>query len=1083
MSTSKTLNPEQRAIVEAPLGVPLKVVAGAGTGKTETLKSRFLHLVERHGIAPDRILTVTFTDRAAAEMRQRIEGGLGTASSAEAAPALYIHTFHSLCARILRDHCYEASLPPDHAVLDELQSAERLERLLQRLLGGELESDEDLSLARLLDLGVRDLNGVGKTIRSAIKKAKSHGWTPDEFRDRMLAACDRFWQALPSPDNPPAPDDVFEEVRNGLCRAGLSRTGPDAGDKGNEVRKLYHGTASPPITSEALRERFEREARSERTAVRLCAAAYRVYQAGLEEQGLLDFDDQILRTVRLLSENDDLRQEYRARFEYVLVDEFQDTSPVQMELIRLLARPEPCATPCERRSTCGGLRLTNVMIVGDKKQSIYAFRNARKENLDDLIPCTGRDVVHELTRNYRSGPAVIQVANIVARAVEPADPDLICEVSHDAIVVRGPDFPSGGGISAEAARDAESAYIAERIRALVDGGEFAYGDIAVLVRGKTRFPSLKRAFDARRIPYVSLGGLGFFSEPLVRDALATLRLISDPCDDLSLIRLLTRPPVGLTDRQLFLLHAWEPREQAEEGVPRPALPLILRLRECLETVGPCEPELAPCLPAVRELLARLGDWAPLRHTAPARELLEGVIGCPAFLQGRSPAELVGWPTCQRILEGVLAEAEEAGDDDLQGFLRRIHLYEGLGEVDVPSPDPAEPEAVRVLTAHKAKGLEFPVVFLPTAAAGNSERDAWTFDDAWGLVPSRIWGSTSLKGLLFRRLSPRSEAEEEEERRLFYVGVTRARQRLFLSSTKTENHPYAELIQALADLRNETDLVLPESPRRGEALRIPAPAGRPLPLEPTEPAVPRVVRTSFTQLDTMLACPVRFIIQHVWGLPELGDALGPGGQAAGSAFHHLVADFLRQPFPSAQDDAALRRALADLGIEGGTAMEALISRWQSFRQSRWATLRPDPADIERRIEWIQTTPQGCRAIVTGFIDLVHRSNGAVEVVDFKTHRDLTEADRQRYAVQLSLYAWALSAELGAAEIGRRLVWVRESGVEEFETPPVDEAALVSLLEQRVEMERMRELPPKPDDAPCDWCTASAMCPYGQMTDGK
>jgi len=433
---------------------------------------------------------------------------------------------------------------------------------------------------------------------------------------------------------------------------------------------------------------------------------------------------------------------------------------------------------------------------------------------------------------------------------------------------------------------------------------------------------------------------------------------------------------------------------------------------------------------------------------------------------------------------VLIEAEDAGEDDLQGFLRRIDLYQGAGEQNLPSPEPGDIDAVRVLTAHKAKGLEFPVVFLPFSPGDGGKRDGWSFDDTWGLIPGDVWGTASIKRLLYQRLSPRREADKEEDQRLFYVGVTRARNRLVVSSTREKEHPYAHHLEALSGLEVETAFDPSETPTRGELPRMRAPERPPAAWEPETLPVPRVVRTSFTELDSMLSCPVRFFIQRIWGLPDL--AASPqttGGQALGTAFHRLVADYLRAPFDPRSDTARARAALEDAGPISPALEEALLARWRSFRASRFAGLRPQAEDVERAIEWSVPTRPGTKAVVTGYIDLVDRGGAYIEVVDFKTHRELTETDRERYAIQLSLYARALSAELGTADVGRRLVWVHEGGVEEFDAPLVDEAALVGLLEQRVEMERMRELPPKPDGAPCEWCSASAMCPYKHMTDDR
>jgi len=1090
----RELNPEQRAIVEAPLGCPLKVVAGAGTGKTETLKSRFVYLVTALGMDAARVLAVTFTNKAAAEMRERIEAALRDAGQ-DPPPDLYIHTFHSLCARLLHDHCYEAQLPPDHTLLDEIGQQERLDGFFDRVLAGEFERVADLAMANILSVGVDDLGVVRETVKSAIGMAKTHGLRPAELRDRLLDQSARFFASLPT----------AEEVLGltgrqdipGLVVSRLKQSGFDVGlpaDRAvlNSVQKIYYadlrGKGRPHDDTDQV---AGTQADCERVMARLCAAAYAQYQRELHGAGMLDFDDLILRTVGLLRRNDRVRRHYRDLFEYVLVDEFQDTSPVQMDLIRLLARSEPCTLDCARPGGCDGRRLTNVLVVGDRKQSIYAFRNARRDNIDLLIPCDDEAVRRSLVRNYRSGPAIIDLANGVAADVEPGDPPLITESAVDALVLRGPDFGAieDKKVPVAEARAAESTYIAEGIQSLVRGeegpGDIGYGDIAVLVRTGKGFAALKDAFDERSIPYVSLGGLGFFEEPMVRDVLGLLHVIENPFDSLSLARVLLRPPYLLTDRQLYLVGS-EPGVvlDDEEAAGRRSRPLFDTLADVVLSSdgGGRSPEERAELPLgkLRDLAGRVIELRARRHAMTAREAFEAVVDRDVFLQGRLASELATWPRSRLLFERVLDQLEAVDERRLRDLTDRLSYYERGGGSDLPAPDDETVgDAVRVLTIHRAKGLEFRVVFLPVQRMRSRGDRYWRIDPKWGLIPGKILGRESVKRVLYKALAPRQDEDAAEERRLHYVAVTRPREMLITTSS-AEEHPYGGYFERA---EREESCPLPAEPARGDPIPVHAPLPRRVLQREVELPAPRVLTASFTALSELAECPVRYFIRRRWGLdmPTDDDTVEDGGSAIGRAFHTAVARHYLGPVEPRARRQMLRAELDAAGGLMARDLPRLTALFDAFLGSEWAALKPPADHVERPFRWFTASPSGTYVALSGYIDLIHEDGHGVHVLDLKTHRELTpEKAEQQYALQLHIYEEALKSEGFATPAACSLLHVTEAGVTLLPMSDAGSAPtrdrLSGLLEQLVEVSAMRRIPSRPESAPCDRCTFGTLCPY-------
>lgn len=615
------LNPEQRAAVEHGAG-PLLVLAGAGTGKTRVIAHRIAALVGR-GARPSRILAVTFTNKAADEMRERVRALLpGPASR-----GMTISTFHALCLRILREEHAAAGLPPGFGICDEGDRLALARRILRELPAG--------------GLGMRPAAFV-----ALVSRAKGAG------------------------------------------------VGPDAVASGG-------GEGEGP----------------------LFARAYRRYEETLRRQGLLDFDDLLLRAVQLLRAASDVRRRQAGRFDHLLVDEFQDTNGHQAEILRLLAEGH-----------------ANVCVVGDDDQSIYAWRGARVENLLSFGRRFPGAAVVRLERNYRSAPPILQAASLLIRHNRRRRAKRLVPVVRGGEPVRYRSFPDD-------ASEAEG--VADEILGRVRRGARP-SEHAVLYRTNPQSRPFEQALRARAVPCVVIGGISYFDRKEVRDLLAYLRILRNPDDDAAWLRVLNVPARGVGDASAERIVAEASRAGAPvarvlagadalPGIPAAARRGIAALRAAVEDLRGIAAR-RPLSRAVEALVERVGYRAEVEAEADGPE--DRLVRMNAVSDlARAAEQYERRAGAAAGLSGFLDESALIGDDrgDKERRLAR--------------------DAVVLITLHSAKGLEFPRVYLSGAEEG--------------LLPHAKSVEQGAAGVA-------------EERRLCYVGVTRAMRSLTL--TAALSHP-------------------------------------------------------------------------------------------------------------------------------------------------------------------------------------------------------------------------------------------------------------------------------------------------------
>src|SRR5450756_517848 len=608
-----SLSTEQAAAAHAGPEGAFLIAAGPGTGKTFTATERFCWLVEQ-GVAPDRILTVTFSDRAAEELRQRIARELG-ARRPELGPEVldgaWIGTFHGTCARLLDEFAYLVGAPRELRVLDETGQRLFEQHLIARLRSGAAAPlDPDAFTA----LSVEDLDDLLRSGLRFLLKLKGRGITPDRFRERALEL--HADQAVASPN----------------------------GAGGNDG---WH---------------------AELEAIGVLYLVYRTYEDALHAEGLRDFDDLILEVIDAMERVPEFRRRCRERFRYLLVDEFQDTNRIQLELIRLLAADN----------------FGNVAVVGDAKQSIYGWRDAEIENIRSRFP--GRRL--PLTHNRRSYQGILDCATDFIRR----DRDFATE--PELVATRGSgDRPVTVMMAPDSRTEARS--MAQAIRRLHVSGR-AFADIAVLAHSIRMLPrEFEDELRRQGIPYITSGGSGFFDRQEIKDVLALLRLTDNPMDDGALVRILQGPIVRLPDSGMYRLAS---RRSGRSG---------MRLRDCFDESGregfpEMDQKVASEAVHLVELTDRLGR---LRDALTVADILNRLLEESGYLRwAELRAQRDGGPRALLNLRKVFQLAGRFERDlSLAGIGDFVRHLDQVIDAELPvgeaAEESAEAEAVSVLTIH------------------------------------------------------------------------------------------------------------------------------------------------------------------------------------------------------------------------------------------------------------------------------------------------------------------------------------------------------------------------------------------------
>ena len=628
LETIEMLNPAQREAVEQTEG-PILILAGAGSGKTRVLTTRIGYLMKEKKVKAENILAITFTNKAANEMRERVDETLND----EDTSAMWITTFHSCCVRILRKSINKIGYNRSFVIYDSSDQVTLVKDCLRELNYSEKAMDP-------------------KYIISVISNAKDKLINPKQFREKYTNLLDEPFNA--------------EKYKNDFSKSKI-------------------------------------------------ADVYALYQDRLKRNSALDFDDLISKTVELFREHEDVLDFYRNRFRYIMVDEYQDTSRAQYELVRLLAQGHQ-----------------NICVVGDDDQSIYGWRGADIRNILEFE--RDYDDVHviKLEQNYRSTQIILDAANyLIKNNIERKRKKLWSEKKEGELIK----------IQLAETEVDEAEFVANTISTMVRTGERSYKDFAVLYRANAQARPVEDALNRAQIPYNIYGGTKFYERKEIKDMVAYLRVIQNPQDNISLKRIINVPRRGIGLRTIEKI---EDRASLKEE----------SLYSVLIDIDGNSDISRKAKASINGFVDIMSTFRSLKQIYPASKMIEKVMDITGYLdeleKDKSEESQDRIENLKEFISVAMEFESKNEDTSLEAFLTNVAL------TSEPNEEEEHADRVSLMTIHSAKGLEFPVVFL----TGMEEK----------LFP------------IARAIASMQDTQIEEERRLCYVGITRAKEELFMTMT-------------------------------------------------------------------------------------------------------------------------------------------------------------------------------------------------------------------------------------------------------------------------------------------------------------
>ncbi len=1088
-------NPDQQAAIEAEGTV--FVSAGAGTGKTRVLVERFVRAVEA-GVDVESILVITFTDRSAGELRSRIRTRLVEAGHPQLARELdgaWISTIHGFCLRLLRAHATAAGIDPRFRVLDESQAGVLRAEAFAAALDAFCAGEDPARLSLLATYGAtglrRMLVGVAGTLRAAGRPLVLELDVEADLEARIVELRAAASQALEESAADTAPGDAREQVAAALD---LLDSAPTADRLIDLTAVSVRGRGKERFAAyEAARSALEQTALNVLAAAdrhllqELLAAFGAAYEEAKAQESALDFEDLQLRARDLLA-MPEIADRERLRFRTVMVDEFQDTNRLQCELIDLFDPDE-------------------LFFVGDEFQSIYRFRHADVDVFKERR--AGSVGVLPLTLNYRSRPELLAVVNelfssefgddfqrleAAGRFPDPAAGPAVELLVTDKQSYKGSETPWRRG---------EARAAAQRVRELCDGGQATPGDVVFLFAAGTDADVFEEELRGAGLPTYRAAGRGYFGQQQVSDLVAYLRLLHNRYDDEALVTVLASPLVGASNDALVLLRRAAGRRPLFTGLERTLPPELSERDEQL----------------FRAFRQRYDRLAIRSQTAGLERLLEAIVSEHDY----DLAVLGQWDGRRRYANmrklGRLARSfEDLRGRDIEGFVRFMadQRAAGVHETEALAEDEGS-DAVRLLTVHAAKGLEFPVVVVADAGrdrpAGRGEEIICLPDGRFGFkVRHPLTGARKGAFDYDALRQAEEESDEAERRRLYYVAMTRAIDRLIVTGSidagrvAGERTPIGWVLDRLdapplddvADEpvvieRGEARLLLQVDRHHPEA-RIEAPAAEPEPAAPADaqlslfeaqpdgpvamsvpplPALESIVdppvhdprRLSYTALATFEECSYKYYARYVAGMRERRQPSEErmGATAVGSAVHTAL-ERLDLAAPGAEHDVAIPAGADEESVE---RIRMFV---EAYRTSALAgrILELEGANAEQPFAF-----EHDGVVLHGFIDVFASGERAL-VVDFKTNalegRSPQSVADEEYGIQRLVYALACF-RAGADEV--EVVYQFLERPDELAST-VYAAGGAPLLEEELSQAiariRAGEFVPTPSERTCSDCPA-------------
>lgn len=1008
----KDLNPEQKLAMEHQTG-PLLIIAGAGTGKTAVITRRIAHLIITKIARPEEILALTFTEKAAKEMEERVDLFIPYGYT-----DVWISTFHSFGDRVLKERALEIGLPAEFQLLTR---AEQIAFLREHLFEFPLDYFRPLS----------NPTNYLEALLTLFSRAKDEDISPEEY-----------WEYVENLKIP-SPTGGGEQGAGGSSDEGQEATLKGCPTQnvgqGFSATNKYKGGSAP---GGSLANDEETLAGQEELAKqREIASSYKKYQELLSANGKIDFGDQVLLVLRMFREHPSILNYYRKKFRYILVDEFQDTNYAQFQLVKLLASPH-----------------NNLTVVGDDDQSIYKFRGAAISNILNFIQeyPDARQIV--LNKNYRSTQKILDCAYHLINYNNPERLEIKNNIVKELLAV---DKKKGNAVEYLFYENVlnEADDIVGRIYSAVEKGKRHYNDFAILVRSNNDSDPFLKALTYKNIPWRFTGNAGLYSRPEIMLMINFLRAIANPFDSLSLHYLLASEIYSFPMDDLCKCNHKAKLQN------RPLEKILSRQQNC--------PELELSEKALNLIPVVLADLNRYRQAAgdktPA-QLIYHFLDTSGYLKDLTKLtkkdDLIATEKIRNIakfFEIVRQFETQTHLDRLPGFIAHLDTLINAGDNPAVVEADWEEDAVQVLTVHKAKGLEFPVVFMVGLAQGR--------------FPSRDRSDPlELPEDLIKDILPAGNFHLQEERRLFYVGMTRAKEELYLSWSQDYGgkslRKVSQFVKEALDLPAQPTLI--KKPLDWENL-----AGQ-------SSAAPRQLQLKINQknlqltphqIDDYLTCPLKYMFVHILRLPVLSHPT----VIYGRAIHRAIEEYARQKMlgkklelaqliqvfeQSWESSGFLSREHEEQRLENGR--KALSLYYQQEESSGKI-----PTHIEKEFKFKFND-----IIIVGRFDRVDLEKDKVTIIDFKSSnvRKQEEADRRiKENNQMAIYALAWTESDASLPCRIELHFLESGLVGGLDIEEKHREKIKEKIGQVAEGIGQQKFTAKPEYFACRYCVYQSICP--------
>lgn len=995
------LNNEQKQAVTFGAG-PLLIVAGAGTGKTTVITRRIAWLIEQKLATPESLLALTFTDKAAGEMEERVDKLLPYGYT-----DLWISTFHSFCERILKQHALDVGVPYDFKLLTSTEQWMLVRKFLDKFT---------LSY-------YRPLGNPTKFIHALIRhfsRAKDEGVTPEGY--------------LRYAESKQLDSDVLS-----TGKAKRKKTKKEA-SRGDTLTR--QGDALAVDANEAAR-------------LQEIANAYHTYQQLLLENIALDFGDLIAYTLRLFQTRPEVLKTYQDQFRYIMIDEFQDTNTAQYELIKLLAGSK-----------------SNLTVVGDDDQSIYRFRGASMSNI--LLFQKDHPMAEQvvLTNNYRSAQNILDLSY---RFIQHNNPNRLevqlangAQPLSKALKSSAKTFGTIEHLHGETLAD-EQQLVVDRILALkAADSNMPWSDIAILARSNDTVSSFDSALERAGIPHQSVSTKGLYLRPAIIDALSYFRVLCSVHNSQAMWRVLTWPEWQLPTRELLNLSHWANRKSKS-------------LVEAMEQAASIEGLSSTTTETLARMVILLADHASFAIEHKPTELLVRMLHDNGYIVwveslGEEKARQI-FAELNQLYKRIKRWEDSTNTPRLKELLEAITLEIESGEEgDIAIDTERGPDVVKLMTVHAAKGLEFANVFLV------------------GLVDRRFptderKDPIELPTDLVKEIVPEGNIHLEEERRLFYVAMTRAKRGLFFTSAEdyggTRRKKPSRFLNELGITLTEARHL--EQPAFGKVISLST-------LE-EEPIMPDYVpdHFSFTALKAYEVCPFQYRFAHILKVPVWGRYAMSFGQTMHLALEHFFT------LVNERDEQKQESLFGDDKISQSTipSLKELLKMYDESWIDDWYESREHAEEYRAKgrtmlTEFYQSFAgkwPKVKAIERGFtlqvgeyklkgkIDRIDEVDRGVELVDYKTGRvpKPNEVDKD----QLLIYQIAAEQVLGEKPVNLTYYYLDGNKPITFLGTPEELAELQVKVINTIEKIKKGKFAATPSQQACKFCDFKDICEFREI----